>query len=335
MGTRSALIQAWGRDGSVRLLYSNSHYSDEMLHHYVVEGFNRLDHWAEVLFHPDRLDRGVARSTEFISTEAHRLTDFYNEFFRRFGDDTGQCLGGGFSFPQDSALGIAVHRAIDEAEFDTNHVTRMQEIAGHVARMMRARDRMHDARLHSDLLEASLDTMGAAIVMLDASGKVNFANAKARELDERSECISLAGGRVMLRSSRENQRLQAAIASRHRVGGSGDAFACCADRGQSWRIHVLPCQRGGVSGCMVIVENGLIPMDMGRRLQLLYGLSPAESRVAMGIAEGQSAAELASTLLVSPATVRTQIRHVFEKTQISKATQLSRLIASLPPVPAV
>ena len=83
---------------------------------------------------------------------------------------------------------------------------------------------------------------------------------------------------------------------------------------------------------MIILENGEVSLDAATRLQMLYGLSPAEVRVAIGIADGYSATELADHLSVSAATVRSQLRHVFEKTQINKATQLARLIASLPPL---
>lgn len=334
MQTRSALFQVWERDGRVRSIQTNGYFSDEMLYHYVEQGFSRLDSWADALFHPDRLDKGPVRGSDFLPTDKFRDTAFYNDFFRRFGDDTGQCLGGGYSFTGDGILGISVHRAHGDAEFEEHRVAQMREVAGHLARMLRMRDRLKATERRTHALEATLDSFEGAIVLLDSSGKVEFANASALDLAKGRGSLQIVGGRILLADHQADQRLQAAISSRHRVGGNGDSFICHGDMAQPRRVHVMPCQRGAFSGCMVVIECGEVSLNAARRLQLLYGLSPAEARVALGIADGQSASELAESLSVSPATVRTQLRHVFEKTQISKATQLSRLIASLPPFPA-
>lgn len=335
MGTRSATIELWEADGSVSQCYQNGYFPDEMDVAFVEEGLFKLDPWAEYFFHPSRIDRGPVRASDHLPTRQYGRTAFYNEFIRISGDDTGHCLGFASSLGGGRIVGVNVHRAFRETEFPDQDVAAMATFSAHFSRMMRIRERMTGLHRQSRLMEAAYDRLAAGVLLVDGSGKVEFANAAATSLAERADCLRIAAGKPVLTDPRANRRLQSALSARNRVGGNGDAFVCCCAHSKPWRVHVLPCDRGGASGCMILVENGEVSLDAAARLQMLYGLSPAEVRVAIGIADGYSASELAETWSVSPATIRSQLRHVFEKTHISKATQLARLIASLPPLSAI
>lgn len=64
----------------------------------------------------------------------------------------------------------------------------------------------------------------------------------------------------------------------------------------------------------------------------LYGLSPAEARLAKGLASGLSVDEYALKFHVSVATVRTQLRAILEKSGYARLQDLVRMLASLPAV---
>jgi DNA-binding CsgD family transcriptional regulator len=57
-----------------------------------------------------------------------------------------------------------------------------------------------------------------------------------------------------------------------------------------------------------------------------YGLTAAESRVALLIAEGFSIARAAERLLLSPETVRTHLRRAFEQTNTHRQVDLVRTL---------
>lgn len=65
------------------------------------------------------------------------------------------------------------------------------------------------------------------------------------------------------------------------------------------------------------------------RLRTLYGLTAAEARVAVRIGRGLSPKEIASELGSSWYTVRSQLRHVFEKTDKRTQSALARLVTLL------
>jgi DNA-binding CsgD family transcriptional regulator len=65
-------------------------------------------------------------------------------------------------------------------------------------------------------------------------------------------------------------------------------------------------------------------------LQQLYGLTTAEARVAVLIAEGDEVEAIARRLGVSVATVRTQLKSIFAKLGVSRQLGVAQLVRSLP-----
>jgi len=61
-----------------------------------------------------------------------------------------------------------------------------------------------------------------------------------------------------------------------------------------------------------------------------YGLTAAELRVLIALTDVGGVAEVAAALKLSPATVRTHLRHVFEKTGVRRQADLIKLMASYP-----
>lgn len=70
-------------------------------------------------------------------------------------------------------------------------------------------------------------------------------------------------------------------------------------------------------------------------LQRLYGLTKSEAQVALLVMRGEGLSPIAEKLSVSLTTVRTHLRHVFEKTGIHRQAELVRLLATLDPAAPV
>jgi DNA-binding CsgD family transcriptional regulator len=61
-------------------------------------------------------------------------------------------------------------------------------------------------------------------------------------------------------------------------------------------------------------------------LQRLYGLTSMEARVAAQLAKGDSVAEIASHLGITGYTIRTHLRHIFDKTGTARQVDLVHLL---------
>ena len=61
---------------------------------------------------------------------------------------------------------------------------------------------------------------------------------------------------------------------------------------------------------------------------MIYGLSPAQQRVAALVAEGLSLAEIATRMAITANTARTHLNRIFEKTGVRTQTALVRVLLS-------
>jgi DNA-binding CsgD family transcriptional regulator len=86
-------------------------------------------------------------------------------------------------------------------------------------------------------------------------------------------------------------------------------------------------RRSGGAGALVLVRDPAdLPTLSGDALHGLYGLTPAEARVATRIARGQTVGSIAGSLGVRRATVRTQLQQALLKTGTHRQADLVRLL---------
>jgi DNA-binding CsgD family transcriptional regulator len=102
-------------------------------------------------------------------------------------------------------------------------------------------------------------------------------------------------------------------------------------------VHVLPLRRAafdvfsGATALLVVTPVEAPAAPTTGVLQALFDLSPAEARVAQGVAQGSSLDELAGLLGVSKETLRTQLRGVFAKTGTARQAELVALLLGASP----
>jgi DNA-binding CsgD family transcriptional regulator len=72
-----------------------------------------------------------------------------------------------------------------------------------------------------------------------------------------------------------------------------------------------------------------LPTPSDRILQRLYGLSPAEVRIAQGISRGDSLGEVAASTGIRITTARTHLASIFEKTNTRRQAKLVAILRHL------
>jgi DNA-binding CsgD family transcriptional regulator len=79
----------------------------------------------------------------------------------------------------------------------------------------------------------------------------------------------------------------------------------------------------------VVNQGSYRAEDAERMLMEAYALTPAEARVAVGIGQAYSPADVAGQLAIAIGTVRFQMHQVFRKTGVSRQADLVRLVLPL------
>lgn len=173
------------------------------------------------------------------------------------------------------------------------------------------------------------------------------ANGRVLDIDERSanylrsSCIlGIRHNRLFAQEKDVNDHLVQAI-GRVSAGGKPETLICSAGKNSAARYAILLRPNPPNSSVM---PSGTHPVvcfifPLGRRrvasaqqLISLFGLSPAEARLARALCHGETLEEYAEAQSVKLPTVKTQLRAVFAKTQTDRQVALVNLIAGIPPL---
>ncbi len=183
-------------------------------------------------------------------------------------------------------------------------------------------------------LSAMLDSLRMPMMLVDSSQRALAANASARglfNLSGKTTAGKIAIGLPGMPSSQFAQLLKDACGE-PAVGGVlplrlNEAAAVA-------HLLVLPLRRrrgAGIPPLALVLVQGLAGAngDAQQLLQRVYGLTPAEARLALLILDGQSPGRVASALQLSVTTVRSQLSAVLKKTGTQRQSDLVRRLAPL------
>jgi DNA-binding CsgD family transcriptional regulator len=181
-------------------------------------------------------------------------------------------------------------------------------------------------------LQRSLDHIETAIVRVDERARVLWFNPAAEAELASSEAIEIRGGRLRALDQSANQRLQAAI-----------RWAARLDDGFYPVRAGLPVVLDGGHGapanvCWIIGESGLVLVAINDRritaerlgaAALVYGITPAQMRVAKLIIDGHDMVTAAKRLGVSVNTARTHLQRMYDRTGVRTQPALVRALLSV------
>lgn len=226
-----------------------------------------------------------------------------------------------FSLERDYARG-PVERAI---------VQQLDALRPHLARsaLVSARLQLERARAAAE----ALALIGLPALVLDSAGRALAANQLIQAL------TGFVRWRAMDRVSLEDRSADALL--QRAIAGTGSTTAApvrsiaVRDADALMVAHVIPI-RGAARDLFVRSAAALVMMPVARPqapsaelVQSLFDLTPAEARVARGLADGATLDDLASAGGVARSTIRTQLRAVMEKTGCRRQAEVAALLAGI------
>jgi len=180
--------------------------------------------------------------------------------------------------------------------------------------------------------QRSLDHIASAVVQVDPQGAVISMNTAAKTGLHASGRMFVRAGRLRAADRAADHRLQAAIRwaghrddtmwPRHGTlpvllgGGNGDPVDVCWVAARSHRIYVF-------------VKNQEMLEERLQAAAAIYGITPAQLRLAQLTIAGHDLAIAAKRLGVSVATTRTHMQRMFEKVGVHSQTALVRALLSV------
>ncbi len=256
----------------------------------------------------------------------------YTDFLRAFGYRRAIVIT--FDRRPGEALGLIM---VGPSEPDLANLKRgLRLLAPHFQRAARISRALGRARRRADTAEAALDRAPGAVVTLSENLEVVHANLRARELAA-AGVIDLADGRLNLKQP----AARIALATVAKAEGTRSAVFTIEGR-EGAAIPVLAARvvggktaslTGDIESPAIIVSfetSRAAPLIAGDALTAWFGLTPAESRLAAALAEGQDLAAYAARGNVTGGAIRFHLKAIYRKTGAASRAQLVARLRNLP-----
>ena len=327
----------------VRILFSELLYRGERREEIEREYFDVYYRWDERVPRIRELpDSRVVHCRETYTEDELKTSAAYNEMLPR-----GQ-FQNSLSVRLDGAHGTRITWGIadpvDGAGWSSARLDTVRRILPHLRQFVSVRQALIDARALGRSLTGLLDIHRAGVVQLDGRGRIVAANDFARELLRNGDGLSDQQGVLKAWSPDEDAGFQTlvgrALGRLDSPGTGGTAVLLRPTLKPRLVVHVGPVGDGRLDFRPWRVAALALIVDPARRVRVDPGLvaqalnlTPAESQVAVMLAEGKSVGEVAAATGRKASTVRWHMLHIFNKNAISRQVELVQMVQRLADIP--
>ena len=243
----------------------------------------------------------------------------------------GWCAGTVVQAPTGDVIIFSWERWFKDGPFSRETIAALDPLRGHLARaaLVSGRLGLEKARAAADALEL----IGLPAAVLSHSHRLTAANKLLEKLIP--QVVQDRQSRIGLADRRADAMLAQSLLQRwSHAGGPVRSIPIAASPGLPASIvHVVPV-RGAASDVFSAAACVLVITAVEHReiasaqvIQGLFDLTPAEARIAHGIAAGKTVDEMAKEAGLSSGTVRQQLKLVFNKTGVSRQAELVGILA--------
>jgi DNA-binding CsgD family transcriptional regulator/GAF domain-containing protein len=296
-----------------------------------------LDPWARSPTTRTLPSGTVVVGDELVSHADMRRSAFYNDFARHY--DVVRCIVGMIEVERHTVSVLSVSRSEKRGSFGQEDVALLNGLMPHLQRALQMHRRLTDLQVVSDASAAALDRLTHGVLLVDASGRIMLANRAAGEILRAHDGLSvhhreLFGARVQ--DTNALRRLIAdavGISTGDGLGAGGMVMIGRPSGRAALRVLVTPVARRqvllgreGAAACIFVTDPERFHVPSSAHVRHVFGLTAAETRVAMAMLDGKTVEMLADELCISRNTARTHLQRLFAKTGTTRQADLIRIL---------
>jgi DNA-binding CsgD family transcriptional regulator len=281
---------------------------------------------------------GLVDCREHVTARDVRRTLFYEDWMRPQGLGAGAVGSWWPASSEGPGGGIAVYPTARSGEFSPQQMRLLEVFDRHLIRAANTCAKLGFARAERDALLDALDRLEPGVLLVGTDGRVLSLNRAGEEILRAADGLAVRRGELVAARVAETRRLRDAVAAAVLERAASPPFVLPRPSGRRpYEVAVSPLRRrlSDLHGALAV--GVVFVTDPERRaepaeevLAALYGLTPAEARVAAALASGLSVREYAERAERSVETVRTLVKRVLAKTGTSRQAELVALVAAGP-----
>lgn len=298
--------------------------------------FVKMDFATRTLF---QLPLGEVRSNDQVfSISEQRKTEFYNDYY--VPQDKPHAMGALLIKDGSHTLLFAAQRSKRAGAFGEEQARLMGILAPHVTRAVQVHRRISSVTVEKDWALGTLDHLRMGVILTNSTGAPLFVNCAAEQFLAPGQGVNIHQGRLALSNVAETAWLYQLItgAAQGAPGTTrGGDMRIALPSGESLHCMVMPIPLefsacwdiSLASGCIAIFISRPSGLQLSpKRLAALYGLTPAEARLAAKLSALKNMEQAADELCITVHTARSQLKSVFAKTGAQSQSELLMLLAT-------
>jgi DNA-binding CsgD family transcriptional regulator len=316
-------------------LHTASESLDEVLDAFFREGWH-INNPREVRARRRRVGlQEIVTDADLFTKEELDQEPWQRDFLDRFGLRWFASFGA-MPFEEIAPVILTIERPAAREPFSRGEITLLQTIVAHVQRASQLSLAVA-AAAEAGLLDG-LDRMHRGAMLLDDIGRVVALNASAER--QLKGGLSIRSSRLKALSRTADNALQALMASvtaapPFREKSALDAVAVPRAGGRPIIVQAAPLVNSArdffqqARALVILQDLDQRPEPDPTLLNVAFGLTPTEARIAQAIASGRRPADIAAKLAVSLNTVRTHLREIFAKTNTHSQSELAVMLSRM------
>ena len=275
---------------------------------------------------------------DLYTAEELKTSRAYNEALRRATYQQG--LNVRLDGPDRSHMTWGLGDPVASDGWGSSQIALVRRLTPHIRQFIRVRQALVRAQAGDTTVTALLENARIGVLHLDRRGRILAVNDRARSLFRHGEGLSDNDGALCALDPDDQLRLDRLVADALPTSGavaiSGSMLLGRVSGLPPLVVHVKPVgvpqpDYGArhVAALVLIVEPGRHPRLDPDVVARTLGLTPAESQVAVWLADGKSVRDMATATGLTEGAIYWHLKQIYQKLPISRQVDLVRLVLSI------
>lgn len=273
---------------------------------------------------------------EYMDEKTLRASEYFKRYMKPI--DVYYVMGADLTDQSGMNVRLRVTRNQQAGDFDQEDKRICELILPHLLQSIELNAQLRLIESERGVFENAIDQLSMGSIILDEQGAVVRVNQVAQAILDENKGIKIANHRLVLIGHNDNRQLQelittALVAYSQRTPGYVKAIRVGRDHSSSLGLLIRPMPQTSHCDDLHTPAVSIFISDPDRKLgapdhilNQLFDFTPAESKLALLLANGLTLEEASSELDVSRNTAKSHLSAIFSKTGVSRQTKLVQLI---------
>ncbi|HJV50824.1 MAG TPA: LuxR C-terminal-related transcriptional regulator [Noviherbaspirillum sp.] len=264
-----------------------------------------------------------------------------SRFFREWLEPQGVAYAAGAIVLREGAwcTQIILQRSPAQPPFSRAEIEALDLLMPHMQRAIQMRERFAELQLGQDFLAGGLDLLAMPALFFDEHSRATYLNKRAKALLAESGMLRLEDGHLVASNIEASRKLSFEIGNAIQASRGGavklnEVVLLPRPQQLPLMLMVAPLRIGTGqahgAALVFVFDPDYTPSLTTDRVRKLFGLTDAEAGLAVALCEGKTLEDIARERMVSPNTIKTQLKSIFAKTGTNRQAELLSLLLASP-----